>query len=80
MTILFGALALTIAVPAAAQTAPDAAHQVMDHSKMDHSKMNHSKTDGGKMDCCKKPMADCCCKDKAATKPAAAPEAEGHAH
>lgn len=84
MKILLGALALTLAVPAAAQSAPaadpHADHKGMDHSKMDHSKMDQSKVDGGKMDCCKKPMADCCCKDKAAAKPAAMPAAEGHAH
>ena len=55
MKIIIGAIALLVAAPVAAQTAPapapapqagHAQHQQqgqMDHSKMDHSKMDHSK-------------------------------------
>ncbi|HET9398810.1 MAG TPA: hypothetical protein VFO45_08335 [Sphingomicrobium sp.] len=86
MKMFLGAIALTFAAPALSQTPapaadPHAAHKSMDHSKMDHSKMDHSKMGDAKMDCCKQAKADCCCcKDKAAAKPASAPAAMGHDH
>lgn len=79
MKMLIGALALALAVPAAAQTAPapdpHAAHKGMDHSQ--HQKGKHDckdccdkmKQSGGKMDCMDK---------KGEAKPAG-PESGGHA-
>ena len=76
-----GAIALTIAVPALAQTTapaadPHAAHKEMDHGKMDHGKADCCKD--GKADCCKDGKADCCKHAKNADK-SAAPDA-GHEH
>ncbi len=87
MKIFLTAIAMTIAVPAAAQTAnPAAGHaQHADHGKMDHSKMDHSKQgsghegdkgccDGMKMDCCDKPKGTAGkmdCCDKHASKASA---------
>ena len=91
MKTLIGAIALVIAAPVTAQTAPSAQ---MDHSKMDHSKMgqmDHSQHSQGKHDC-----KECCekmkgkdgkmeCMDKKADAKTASPDAsaqahEGHAH
>jgi hypothetical protein len=91
MKTFIGAIALIIAAPVAAQTAPSAQ---MDHSKMDHSQMgqiDHSQHSQGKHDC-----KECCekmkgkdgkmeCMDKKADAKTAAPDAsaqahEGHAH
>lgn len=85
MKMIIGALALALAVPVAAQTAPAGApdahvqHQGMDHSK--HQQGNHDckdccdkmKQSGGKMDCMDK---------KGEAKPAAPASGghEGHAH
>ena len=85
MKMIIGALALALAVPAAAQTAPAGApeahaqHQGMDHSL--HQKGKHDckdccdkmKQSGGKMDCMDK---------KGEAKPAAPASGghEGHAH
>ena len=85
MKTIFGAIALTLAVPAFAQTAPavdpHAAHKGMDHSK--HSEGKHDckaccekmKQSGGKMKCMDK---------KGEAKPAASSSGdhaghEGHA-
>ena len=86
MKTLIGALALIIAVPAAAQTAPvadphaaHAQHQGMDHSKMQGMHEKHDckaccekmKGKDGKMECMEK---------KAGT-PASSPDAHtGHTH
>ena len=80
MKTFIGAIALIIAAPVTAQTAPSAQ---MDHSKMDHSQGKHDckeccekmKGKDGKMDCM----------DKKADANTAAPDAsaqahEGHAH
>ena len=76
MKMFFGAIALTFAAPALAQTVAPAADPYAAHKGMDHSKMDNSKPGEAKMDCCKQAKADCCCcKDKAAAKPAAAPAA-----
>lgn len=55
MKMIIGALALALAVPAAAQTAPAGAHD--DHAQ--HQGMDHSKHEAGKHDC-----KDCCEKMK----------------
>ena len=96
MKMICGALALTFAVPAMAQTAapaadPHAEHKGMDHSKMDHGKMDHSKMDcckDGKGDCCKDKKSGCCedgkgdcCKGAKGTAKSPAPAAHsGHDH
>jgi hypothetical protein len=67
MKIIIAAIALTIAVPAAANTQAAAAHQ--DHSQ--HKGMDHGKDH---KDCCKHKNADGsamdCCKEKDGKKPA----------
>ena len=87
MKTLIGALALIIAVPAAAQTAPAPATQAhAEHQGMDHSQhmagMDHSQQMQGKHDC-----KACCEKMKGkdgkmecmdGTKAAAAPAAAAH--
>ena len=88
MKTLFGAIALLIAAPVAAQTAPaadpqpgQAQHQGMDHSQ--HSQGKHDckaccekmKGKDGKMECMDK-KADA----TAATPDASAQAHEGHAH
>lgn len=85
-TIIFSALALALAVPAAAQTAPAAdphaghvQHQGMDHSK--HMQGKHDckeccekmKQQGGKMECMDK-------KDEAMPAAPASGEHQGRAH
>jgi hypothetical protein len=86
MKTFIGAIALIIAAPGAAQTAPSAQ---MDHSQM--GQMEHSQHSQGKHDC-----KECCekmkgkdgkmeCMDKKADAKTAAPDAsaqahEGHAH
>jgi hypothetical protein len=86
MKTFIGAIALIIAAPVAAQTAPSAQ---MDHSQM--GQMEHSQHSQGKHDC-----KECCekmkgkdgkmeCMDKKADAKTAAPDAsaqahEGHAH
>lgn len=81
MKMFLGAIALTFAAPALAQTAAPAADPHAAHKGMDHSKMDHSKMGDAKMDCCKQAKGDCCCcKDKAAAKSESAPAAPGHAH
>ena len=86
MKTFIGAIALIIAAPVAAQTAPSAQ---MDHSQM--GQMDHSQHSQGKHDC-----KGCCekmkgkdgkmeCMDKKADAKTAAPDAsaqahEGHAH
>ena len=86
MKTLIGAIALIIAAPVTAQTAPSAQ---MDHSQM--GQMDHSQHGQGKHDC-----KECCekmkgkdgkmeCMDKKADAKTAAPDAsaqahEGHAH
>jgi hypothetical protein len=86
MKTFIGAIALIIAAPVAAQTAPSAQ---MDHSQM--GQMDHSQHSQGKHDC-----KECCekmkgkdgkmeCMDKKADAKTAAPDAsaqahEGHAH
>jgi hypothetical protein len=85
MKMIFGALALAIAVPAAAQTAPatdphagHAQQKAMDHSMHQPGKhdcaecCDKMKQSGGKMDCMD---------NKGEAKPAAPQsEHEGHAH
>lgn len=82
MKMVFGALALALAVPAAAQTAPAGAPDA--HSQ--HQGMDHSKHSKGKHDC-----KDCCdkmkqsdgkmeCMDKKGEAKPAAPASGGHAH
>ena len=89
MKMIFGALALALAVPAAAQTGPaadapagHAQHQGMDHSKHQQGKhdckecCDKMKQSGGKMECMDK---------KGEAKPAAPSSGghdghEGHAH
>jgi len=96
MKTFIGAIALIMAAPVTAQTAPSAPmdHSQMDHSKMDHSQMgqmDHSQHMQAKHDC-----KECCekmkgkdgkmeCMDKKADAKTAAPDAsaqahEGHAH
>lgn len=90
MKTLIGAIALTLAIPATAQTLPaatdpHAGHQTMDHSQ--HKGMDHSRH-AAKHDC-----KECCekmkqqdgklaCMDKKDGAKAAAPAAQhsGHAH
>jgi hypothetical protein len=90
MKTLIGAIALTLAIPATAQTLPaatdpHAGHQTMDHSQ--HKGMDHSRH-AAKHDC-----KECCekmkqqdgkmaCMDKKEGAKAAAPAAQhsGHAH
>ena len=93
MKTLFGALALFIAVPAAAQNAPAPAPQ-MDHTQhqgMDHSQhmpgMDHSKQMQGKHDCkacCEKMKGKDgkmdCMDDKKAAAASAVPASSATAH
>jgi hypothetical protein len=92
MKTIIASLALLLAAPAAAQTAPvadphagHAQHQQQgqhEHGKMDHSAhMNCCKD--GKQDCCEKDRKADCCKENAAAagdKKAAGETHEGHAH
>lgn len=85
MKMIFGALALALAVPAAAQTAPAAAPDAhAQHKGMDHGKPGQSKHDckaccdkmkqpGGKMECMDK-------KGEAAAAPASGGHAAHAAH
>lgn len=91
MKIFIGALALTLAVPAVAQTSPAAdphaghtQQKAMDHSQ--HKGMDHSDHQKGKHDC-----MECCdkmkqsggkmeCMDKKGEAKPAAPASGGHAH
>lgn len=84
MKTFFGAIALMIAAPAVAQTAPAADPQA-DHGK--HQTMDHSQHEQGKHDC-----KECCekmkgkdgkmeCMDKKAeAKPAGSEQSHDHAH
>lgn len=86
MKTFIGALALVIAVPAAAQTAPvaDPHANYAQHQGMDHSKMQgmHDKHDC--KDCCEKMKGKdgkMECMDKKAEAPAASADThEGHSH
>ena len=80
MKMFFGALALALAVPAAAQTAPSGAPDA--HAQ--HKGMDHSKHGQGKHDC-----KDCCdkmkqsggkmeCMDNMGEAKSAAPASGGH--
>ena len=80
MKMIFGALALALAVPAAAQTAPAGAPD----SHAQHKGMDHSKHSQGKHDC-----KACCdkmkgkdgkmeCMDKKGEATSAAPASGGH--
>lgn len=87
MKTILGALALFIAMPVAAQTAPTAGDPHAGHSAQ-HQGMDHSQHEKGKHDC-----KECCekmngkdgkmeCKDKKAEAKPAASEHDhgGHAH
>ena len=90
MKLFIGALALALAVPAAAQTAPAApvqsGHHRQGHGDLgqhggahhDHSKMMECCKEGERKDCCKDGKADCC--DKMKQQDAAAPASSGQAH
>ena len=80
MKMIFGALALALAVPAAAQTAPAGGHD----ARAQHQGMDHSQHQQGKHDC-----KDCCdkmkqsggkmeCMDKMGEAKSAAPASGGH--
>jgi Spy/CpxP family protein refolding chaperone len=85
MKMIFGALALALAVPAAAQTAPATDPHAGHHQQMemDHSKHQQGMHDG--MDCCEKMKQsggkmECMDKEGEAKQAAPASEHEGHTH
>ena len=65
MKLFLTAIAMTFAVPAAAQTANPTANPHAGHAQhADHSKMDHSKQGEGHKDCCDGMKMDCCDKAK----------------
>ena len=90
MKTLIGAIALTLAIPATAQTLPAATHPHAGHQTMDHSQhkgMNHSRHAAKHecKECCEKMKQQdgkMACMDKKDGAKAAAPAAQhsGHAH
>ena len=92
MKTIIGALALILAAPVAAQTAPAAdphaqhgsEHKGMDHGKMDHNSHDKDCCKDGKMACCEKMKQqgkemDCCKKADAKKGDAKPADHSGHA-